>query len=59
MILFAEVYIARHERDEAAEAYADRLSPIQLAYLKDNDGDFRLKINQDGSTQLLLIEDEG
>lgn len=59
MSTFAEVYIARHERYEAAEAYAKRLSPTQIAYLKDNDGDFRLKIGTDGSAQLLLIEDEG
>lgn len=59
MALFAEVYIARHERHEAAEAYAQRLSPTQIAYLKDNEGDFRMQISQDGSVQLLLIEDEG
>jgi hypothetical protein len=56
---FAEIYIARHERFEAAEAYADRLSPIQIAYLEDNDGDFRLQIDSEGRCQLLLIEDEG
>lgn len=59
MSTFAEVYIARHERHEAAEAYANRLSPAQIEYLKNNDGDFRMRISTDGHVQLLLIEDEG
>ena len=59
MSLFAEVYIARHERLEAIEAYKERLSDRQIEYLRENDGDFRLQIDNNGSCQLLLIEDEG
>jgi hypothetical protein len=58
MSITAKVYIARHERYEAAEAYAHRLSPTQIEYLKDNEGDFWLSI-ADGKAELLLIEDEG
>lgn len=54
----AQVYIARHERHEAAEAYAARLTPEQIEHLKETEGDFWLNI-EDGKTQLLLIEDEG
>lgn len=56
--MVAEIYIGRHERFEAAEAYVDKLTPEQVAYLKDNEGDFWLKISAEGS-RLLLIEDEG
>lgn len=59
MGISAKVYIARHERTNASWTYADRLSETQLAYLRDNDGDFWMYINPDGTTQLLLIEDEG
>lgn len=54
----AQIYITRHERHEAIEAYADRLSDTQKAYLRDNEGDFWLRLS-DGTSQLLLIEDEG
>ncbi len=53
-----KIYIARHERHEALEAYSDRLSEMQKAYLQDNEGDFWLIISE-GKSQLLLIEDEG
>lgn len=58
MSITAKVYIARHERYEAAEAYAEKLSPFQIKFLKDNEADFWLEIGDKGSN-LLLIEDEG
>jgi len=55
-----EVYIARHERYEAAEAYASHLTEVQMEFLKDNEADFRLVINFNlGTSKLLMIEDEG
>jgi hypothetical protein len=58
MSITAKVYIARHERYEAAEAYEDKLSPFQIRFLKENERDFWLEISDIG-THLLLIEDEG
>lgn len=54
----ASVYIMRHERFEAAEAYKNRLSAEQIEALKETEGDFRMEIDGD-KVQLLLIEDEG
>lgn len=54
----AQVYIARHERREAAEAWKDRLTPEQYQHLLDNEKDFWLNINY-GKTELLMVEDEG
>ena len=60
MALNVEVYIARHERYEAVEAYVSHLSEVQAQFLKDNEADFRLIINTVlGNSQLLMIEDEG
>lgn len=59
MSIRADIYIARHERFEAAEAYADRLTPAQIECLKETEADFWLKIDHDGKAQLLSIEDEG
>ena len=53
-----KVYIARHERHEAAEAYAEKLSPFQIKYLKDNDYDFWLELSDIGSNLLLIVEEE-
>jgi hypothetical protein len=55
----ARVYIARHWRNEAAEAYAKHLSPESIEYLKETESDFWLEIASDGKGTLLEIEDEG
>lgn len=55
----ADIYIARQERGDAIEAYANRMTPEQIQYLRETDGDFWFKIKSDGTTQLLLVEDEG
>ena len=53
------VYISRQERFEAAEAYKDRLNARQIEYLKENDRDFQLVIDEKHRAYLLEIEDEG
>lgn len=58
-MITANIYIARHERAEAAEAYKDRLSRQQIEALLETEADFWLKIDASGQSQLLSIEDEG
>ena len=53
------IYIARHERNEAAEAYADHLTNKQKEHLRDNDADFWLYVFTGAPAELLMIDDEG
>lgn len=58
--VIAKIFIARHERHEAAEVYASRLSQTQIEYLKENEGDFWLETDSEAHRAVLwLIEDEG
>jgi len=59
MSINARIFIARHERYEAAEAYAERLTPEQREFLLDNECDFWFHVNAEGPNQLLAIADEG
>jgi hypothetical protein len=47
------IYIASHERHEAAEAYADKLTPEQIDQLKDEPHDWWLCLCEDGSWTLV------
>lgn len=52
------IYVARHERYEAAETYKDRLNDVQRQFLLDNDSEFNIVIDKD-KTYLLEVIDEG
>lgn len=53
-----DIFIEPHERYEAVEAYADRLSPTQIETITDapETALIRLQIS-DSSTQVLVIEE--
>jgi hypothetical protein len=50
--MMAKIYIADHERFEAAGVYADRLSSAQIEFLKDNEGDYWLWLDLAGLIRL-------
>ena len=53
----ASIFIARHERAEAAEVYKGRLSAAQREHLLDNGADYFLTLYQNGEVSLSSIED--
>ena len=56
----ASIYVARHERLEAIEAYGQYLTETQKEAIRENEEDLNIVIDYDkGTSTVLFIEDEG
>lgn len=60
MKIKAEVYVMRHERAEAVEAYADWLNDVQKQFIKEHNSDFWISFNPVEKTAIVSqMTDEG